>query len=298
MTNYCRYLPVNSLDEAWGLTVLNTGYTHIPKASVYPSKDHPSNYYFTWKNGRVLHEYQIIYITEGEGVFESEHCKLREIKAGTIILLFPNERHRYKPDKKTGWHEYWIGINGPIIENLIARDFFRISEPVIDIGIKDNIFSLFLDIIEKTKSERPGYQPAISGAAVHLLGVLFAEVKQASFAGEYNIHSIVDRARYLLRDHMNQHITPEEIAKELQVGYSWFRKVFRKYTGMAPNQYLIQLKIQQSKELLLLPENSVKTVAFMLNFESAPYFSKLFKIKTGLTPQDYRNKALKKYESA
>jgi AraC-like DNA-binding protein len=295
MTNYCKYLPVNQDDEAWGLTILNAGYTHIPKSTVYPSKDHPSNYYFTWKNGRVLHEYQIIYITHGEGFFESEHGKLQPIKTGAIILLFPNERHRYKPNPETGWHEYWIGLKGPIIDNFIHNGFFNIQKPVLDIGLKENIFNLFLDLIEKTKSEKPGYQPLIAGAAVYLLGTIYSELMQASFLGESHIELIIDKARFLLRDHMNQHTTPEDIAKELQVGYSWFRKTFKQYTGMAPNQYLIQLKIQQSKELLLIPENSVKSVAYRLNFESVPYFSKLFKIKTGLSPQDYRNIGLKKY---
>ncbi|GGH00139.1 helix-turn-helix domain-containing protein [Mucilaginibacter phyllosphaerae] len=295
MINYCKYLPVNPEDEAWGLTILNAGHTHIAKSAAYPGTGHPSNYYFTWKNGRILHEYQIIYITSGEGVFESEHCKLRQVKEGSIIFLYPNERHRYKPNEKTGWNEYWIGLKGEIIENIIKNEFFNIQHPVIDVGLKDTLFTLFEDIVEKTKSEKPGYQPATAGAAVHLLGNIFAEIKQASFAGEDNIQALVDRARFLLRNHMNQHITSEAIASELQVGYSWFRKTFKKYTGMAPNQYLIQLKIQQSKELLLVPENSVKSVAYLLNFESIPYFSKLFKIKTGQTPQDYRNNGLKKY---
>lgn len=297
MINYCKYLPVNQDDEAWGLTILNAGYTHINKSSTYPSKDHPSSYYFTWKNGRVLHEYQIIYITQGEGVFESEHCKLTRVKEGNIIILFPNERHRYKPDAGTGWHEHWIGLKGQIIDNFIANKFFSLQKPVLDIGIKEAIYNLFLDIIEKTKSERPGYQPLISGAAVHLLGSIYAELTQAFFEGESYIQLIIEKARFLMRDHMNQNATPEDIANELQVGYSWFRKQFKKYTGLAPNQYLIQLKIQHSKELLLSPENSVKSVAYLLNFESVPYFSKLFKIKTGLTPQEYRNIGLKKYDN-
>ncbi|MBD1393395.1 AraC family transcriptional regulator [Mucilaginibacter glaciei] len=296
MSDYCKYLPVNQDDEAWGLTILNAGYTHILKSSSYPSREHPKSYYFTWKNGRVLHEYQIIYITQGEGVFESENCKLTRVKEGSVIILFPNERHRYKPDPDTGWHEYWIGLNGPIIDNLIANKFFSVQKPVLDIGLKDSVFNLFTDIIEKTKSERPGYQPLIAGATLHLLGILHSELTQASFEGESNIQLIIEKARFLLRDHMNQNSPPEDIARELQVGYSWFRKQFKKYTGLAPNQYLIQLKIQHSKELLLSPENSVKSVAYLLNFDSVPYFSKLFKIKTGLTPQEYRNIALKKYD--
>ncbi|MDN3581410.1 helix-turn-helix transcriptional regulator [Mucilaginibacter flavus] len=296
MTSYYKYLPVNQDDEAWGLTVLNTGFTHIPKSTVYPSKGHPSDYYFTWKNGRVLHEYQIIYITQGGGTFESEHCKLTRIEEGTIILLFPNERHKYKPHSNTGWHEYWIGIKGNIMENFIRNKFFSIEKPVLNVGLKDALYNLFTEIIDATQSEKPGYQPLISGASIHLLGIIHAEQKKASLHGESNIHVIIDKARFLMRDHMNQHITPEEIADELKVGYSWFRKTFKQYTGMAPNQYLIQLKIQQSKELLLIPENSIKNVAYRLNFESVTYFSKLFKMKTGVTPVHYRNIGLKKFD--
>lgn len=297
MTKYCKYLPVNLDDEAWGLTILDAGYTHIARSATYPSKDHPSNYYFTWKNGRVLHEYQVIYITQGEGIFESAHCKLQRVKEGSIIILFPNERHRYKPNADTGWTEYWIGLNGPIMDNFVANKFFNIQKPILHIGFKDHLFNLMLDIIEKTKSEMPGYQPLISGAAIHLLGIIHAELAKFSLDGEDNIRPIIDKARILLRDYMNRHTTPEDIANELQVGYSWFRKQFKKYTGLAPNQYLIQLKIKHSKELLLVPENSVKRVAYLLNFESVPYFSKLFKLKTGFTPQEYRNIGLKKYEA-
>jgi AraC-like DNA-binding protein len=171
---------------------------------------------------------------------------------------------------------------------------------LLNIGLKENIFDLFVDIIKKTKSEKPGYQQLISGAAVHLFGNIHAERAQASFEGQDNIQAIIDRARFLMRDNLDTQdiaITPEKIAEELQVGYSWFRKTFKLHTGMAPNQYLIQLKIQRSKALLLNPENSVKSVAYLLNFESIPYFSKLFKLKTGLSPQEYRSIGLKKYDT-
>ncbi|MEO7215430.1 AraC family transcriptional regulator [Mucilaginibacter sp.] len=46
---------------------------------------------------------------------------------------------------------------------------------------------------------------------------------------------------------------------------------------------------------MLSPDNSVKNVTYLLNFESLSYFSRLFKIKTGLTPQEYRSIGLKKY---
>ena len=125
MINYYKYLPVSREDENWGLCVLNTGCTHIEATGLYPFKTHPAHHYFNWSIGRILNEYQIIYITRGRGLFESDSCKCKEIEAGTIIILFPGERHRYKPDSDTGWDEYWIGLKGDIIDNLVKKNFLN-----------------------------------------------------------------------------------------------------------------------------------------------------------------------------
>jgi AraC-like DNA-binding protein len=82
----------------------------------------------------------------------------------------------------------------------------------------------------------------------------------------------------------------EEVAKELCVSYAWFRKAFKTYTGIAPHQYLLQLKIEKAKMLLFNRSKSIKEIAFSLNFDSAFYFSKLFKEKVGVSPKEYRKK--------
>ena len=83
--------------------------------------------------------------------------------------------------------------------------------------------------------------------------------------------------------------SPEDVAEELQVGYSWFRKTFKTHTGMAPGQYFIDLKIQRAKEMLCEPYSSVKRIAYDLKFDSVFYFSKIFKGKTGVTPIKFKN---------
>ncbi|MBL4676609.1 MAG: helix-turn-helix transcriptional regulator [Mucilaginibacter sp.] len=78
----------------------------------------------------------------------------------------------------------------------------------------------------------------------------------------------------------------------MQVGYSWFRKAFKSYTGLSPGQYYIQLKIERAKELLNNPEIPIKQIAYDLRFDNYYYFSKMFKEKTGTAPTYYRNRAL------
>jgi len=249
MINYYKYLPVSQDDENWGLCVLNTGCTHVEAAGCYPSKTHPSHHNFNWKNGRILNEYQIIYITKGQGVFESDNCKMKAVKAGTLIFLFPGERHRYKPDDQTGWDEYWIGLKGEILDNLVKKGFFKPETPCLYIGFNENVFSLFNSIIEITKQETSGYQPAISGAALHLMGNCHSIIKQDAFESEEN-QIIVNQARLLFRANIAEAFSPQEAANQLNIGYSRFRKIFKNYTGLSPGQYYIQLKIDRAKKII------------------------------------------------
>jgi len=289
MVNYYKYLPVSKEDESWGLTVLNAGCTHIEATNDYPFKDHPAHHNFNWNSWRILQEYQVIYITNGQGVFESDSYQQTIVKAGTIIVLFPNERHRYKPDSHTGWDEYWVGVKGDIIDNLVTSGYLRPDNPCLYIGFNDSIFNIYNSIIEKTREERSGYQPLVSGAVLHLIGACYAAVKQST-AENKEAENIINRARLLFRSNISNAYSPEQAAQELNVGYSWFRKLFKSYTGLSPGQYYLQLKIEKAKDLLSNSNMPVKEISIALNFESNFYFSRIFKEKTGLRPTEYRKR--------
>src|SRR5688572_24474399 len=218
MVNYYKYLPVSSTDENWGLSVLNTGCTRIVAGSPYPYATHPAHHYFNWEKGRVLHEFQVIYITKGGGIFESKSGGRLSIGEGSIIVLFPEERHSYKPNKKTGWDEYWVGFDGPIIQNLLSKKFFTRGNPVIPVGYHEPLLHLFLEIIDKTKEEKAGYQPLIAGTVLHLLGYIYSLSQQEIFSGQ-DVDAIVNKARLLFRSNIEQNISPVDVANELQISY-------------------------------------------------------------------------------
>jgi AraC-like DNA-binding protein len=293
--NFYRYLPFSKEDESWGLTVLNVGCTRIEASWDYPYKKHPSHHNFNWESWRRLEEYQVIYITNGQGIFESEHCPQVTVKAGTIIFLFPNERHRYKPDTLIGWDEYWVGVKGPVIDNLLTAGYLSIDKPCHYIGFNNGIISLYNLIIEKTKQEKSGYQPFISGIVLHLLGNCHLMIKQSVVESSED-EIITDKARLLFRTNINNAYSPEQAARDLNVGYSWFRKRFKNYTGLSPGQYYLQLKIEKAKELLTNTNMRIKEISIELNFDTNLYFSKIFKEKTGYSPTDYRDRARETYE--
>jgi AraC-like DNA-binding protein len=284
-----KYLVASNIDELWGLYVTTIGYANILPNTNYPPKGHPSSYWFSPDTGRVLHDYQLIYITKGEGIFESANCKPSKILAGTIILLFPEEWHTYKPNKQSGWDEYWIGFKGDHLIKLLSNNFFSKKNPLLEVGFNEQIVSLFKQGIETANFQKTAHQQILAGIANLLLSIIFYLEKNNSFRDK-EIISQIDKARMVMRENPGKNINPEAIAKSLNLSYSWFRRVFKQYTGFSPTQYQMEIKLQKSKELLTSTTMPVKEIAFDLNFESASYFITFFKSKTGMSPTEYRKK--------
>lgn len=296
MLNYYRYLPLSEVDEKWGLSVLNAGCTSIKPNQHYPYKEHPSHHNFSWEKGRILSEFQLVYIIGGKGIFESSTMGECKVKEGSVMMLFPGEWHRYKPCKETGWDEYWVGFKGKMADNVFKENFFTPAEALLSIGFKEEIIALLNEIMEQTKKEKPGYQPLISGAVMHILGRIFSICKQKKIQHEDLVQVVINKAMVVLRAKIHEQVKMEEIAAELQVSYAWFRKMFKLYTGIAPQQYCMQLKIERAKFLLNDLDKSVKEVAYELSFEYPLNFSKLFKEKVGLSPEQYRDKFVRPNE--
>ena len=67
-------------------------------------------------------------------------------------------------------------------------------------------------------------------------------------------------------------------------------RLFKRYYGQTPMQYLIDRRLEKSKELLLKGQ-SVTETCFDIGFESPSSFSTLFKSKFGLTPTEFQKKS-------
>ena len=85
-----KYLIVNERDKRFGLSVTTVGFQAIRAGSVYPPRNHPDAYYFTAQKGRVLHEYQLVYITKGRGTFASRHNPVCRHIQSRYFSCFPD----------------------------------------------------------------------------------------------------------------------------------------------------------------------------------------------------------------
>ncbi|QZT37876.1 AraC family transcriptional regulator [Halosquirtibacter xylanolyticus] len=279
-----KYLTQNDKDIAWGIYANVSGYAVIKSDELYPPIGHPDDYSFGWEQGRVLNEYQLLYITKGAGVYETPHTTFR-VNEGDVILVFPYEWHRYRPEKSRGWTEYYVGFNGDIADRIIS--FFDSKNPVLYIGFNDDIYGAFKTIIQLSIEEKVGYQYAVGGQIIYLLGLLKHILLNKNY-GNTEIEKVINQSRIYMRTHLTDDFRMEDLAKDLHVGYSLFRIEFKKYTGVSPRQYLLQLKIQRAKNLLANAIFPIKEVAYRSGFESSYYFSRAFRKYVGQSPSDYR----------
>ena len=102
---------------------------------------------------------------------------------------------------------------------------------------------------------------------------------------------MVFAAKNYMMERIDYPIRMEDLSDQLGVGYSWFRHAFRSFTGMAPKQYHIQLRVEKVKRLLAGSMMSVKEIGLQLHFESPYYFMKLFKKKIGMSPTQWRRRS-------
>lgn len=285
--DFLKYLVTNAQDEKWGMTCTTVGFQNVAPHTPYPVSAHPTDYSFT-KNGRVLDEFQLVYIIEGEGSFRSDSSEPQTIESGTILLVFPGERHVYYPNPETGWKEMWVGFRGPQAETMI-NNFFSKEQPVIRIGVRESVVQLYHEVMEFAQNDVRGNQQVIAGIIAHLLGSLYYNQLNFTSRGNKNLDKI-NQAQLLLREHISTHISPAEVAARLSMSYSLLRSLFKQITGVSMLSYQQHLKLNLAKDLLSNSSKNISEIAYETGFESVSRFCCFFRQHMQITASEFRAK--------
>lgn len=283
---FFRYLPVSDRDVQWDMYVTGAGSSGVPPRCPYPRSIHPELYQSVSERGRILPEFQVLYITRGEGVFESEPTGKREVVAGNVMLLFPGVWHRYRPSERTGWDEYWVSYNGEYPKRLVERGFLSPQDPLLNTGLDDTILHPYLGLLDRIRQEPPGYQQLIAANTMEILAAALAAVRTSRTGGRAT--RAIHEAKIVLAQCTEEVVDMEGLAGSLHMSYAHFRRIFKQQTGLSPYQYHLQLRINRAREMLHGTTLAVRQVASRLNFESPYHFSKIFKKKTGMSPHQWR----------
>lgn len=160
MRDYFVYLPQQPPGNIWGCTATSVGLARVKPHTKYPPARHPADHHFEWSHGRILQCYQIIFISEGSGIFESEHTSEPQVvESGTVLILFPGVWHRYAPDSAAGWTEHWIECQGHIFDEAVRTGIVEPTQPILHTGLEPDLLRVLRALPRTCNSGRTG-EPA------------------------------------------------------------------------------------------------------------------------------------------
>jgi len=95
-------------------------------------------------------------------------------------------------------------------------------------------------------------------------------------------------AKELIASNLGNDLSVERIAQECSLSRSHFSRAFKQATGVAPHTWLLQMRVEKAKELLLAPGMSLVNIAQTCGFADQPHLTRVFTRLVGTTPSAWR----------
>jgi len=249
--------------------------------------------YTNYKFKPHFHEaYTIIFVEEGIADYSFGKNSLK-IPAGSFVIFNPFEVHGGKSISNQPWKFKSIYIPESVINDLGWKTQGD-KAPIIfsQIEIKDcTLFELgikafnSLAAVENFEDSGQLLKEFLS-QLINNYSLKFSKEPETTDNTDNKIVSIV---KNYLHDHYLEEFSLHQLAS--MTGCDKFRliKKFKKYHSLPPNQYLLNLRIEKAKTLLLNRHSSTD-VAYQLGFFDQSHFIRHFKQIIGLTPRQYSSR--------
>lgn len=101
-------------------------------------------------------------------------------------------------------------------------------------------------------------------------------------------NKIVSQVKAYIDSHLDEKLLLPEVASVFHITPNYLSILFKRYLGIGFSEYITKQKINYAKTLLNEGQLKIYEIADQLGFESAFYFSKVFKKVEGCSPRDYK----------
>jgi AraC-like DNA-binding protein len=289
-----RYLPVGTRTMLWGLYVTGCGHLTLPPSGQHPPRKHPHLYRFHWDRGRVLPEYQLIYLTRGAGQFESTPTGAATIAAGDVFVLFPGVWHRYRPAPQAEWETHWVGLNGDYMRSLVDRRFLSPDRAVIRVGIKAGLVESYQRLVTLASDEDDQNPFRLAAGAMDILAWILApaEPEIAQPATKPFMQPVTDRlvaeAVRFIWSQAERTMTVGDVVEHFPVARRSLERRFHRALGHTILDEIARCRVDRAKRLLQETDLPLKQVAYMAGFPTSQCMTKAFHREEDLAPTEYR----------
>lgn len=251
----------------------------------------------------------IILIESGKGKLRLDD-DLHELRAGSMIYISAGQLHQWFADQKDPMTHRCAYFDWKYVERKTfkyQRDYFvgpykfnpelTAALPQLELRhiIKVNNIPLWISYFnaltpppEMLADRNPWGQLKYNGAFQIFLEQYLSIAMNAEAVFDLRIKKILDQISQSSWLESKENLY--EWAKQLGLGKSRFHELFKKDTGYTPNQYLMHLKFHAIQEDLSSTNLSITKISRKYGYATIHNFSKAFKLKTGMTPSEYRFK--------
>lgn len=105
-----------------------------------------------------------------------------------------------------------------------------------------------------------------------------------------SIVRLAEQVEHYIRNHYQQQITNQALSLIFNYHYNYITRAMKQVYGFTPNEYVMKVRLDQAKILLLNTHLSIADIAEAVGFDNIPYFSNCFIKHVGESPSSYRKK--------
>ena len=224
----------------------------------------------------------IVFQSEGEAVYTFDN--------NTSISLQKNEI-LYLPQGST----YEVKSIGPAECYAINFQLFNTTS-FSPFKLKVKNPNLFLTLFQKSTKVWQTKKSAFEIKCKSVLyDIIFEIIKEyeTEYMSKSTFELLNPAIEYIHKKYTNENINISALSGLCNISETYFRRIFFKSFGVSPVKYINTLKINRAKELIRSDLYTISEVAIASGFQNESYFSRKFKLETGLSPLAYSTENIK-----
>lgn len=245
------------------------------------------------------HTYSEIMIFEAGSGFHEIDFHTHAIQAPTIHFIAPGKVHLLTPTEDcVGYiitfpqdYSRFYGPGKETSSSIENRWSSELTRPVVDLpessrryfgNLLENMLADYLSGGNEKNNSLAAYLHIFLGKCRELLGGADAAVVEP-------VNDVPTRFKGLVETHYKEKHSVQQYADLLSVTADYLGKAVRKSLNITASDFILDRLLLEAKRLIVFTNLTSKEIAYNLNIEDPSYFSRMFKRKTGLSPNEYRN---------
>lgn len=204
-----------------------------------------------------------------------------ELNKGIALHAGPKMKIDIHVTSTEPWHYIVLHYEASEMASSYKNTHFSI-----DTGKRHRIDYLVQQLIEADKVPGDLYKLKCKSIFLHLVEILLISAKMKTAS------NVVDHAVNYMTENYAESITIAEIADEVGCDRRRLAYMFDKQVGMSPIQFLTEIRLKHSIEILRTTKMPIKEIAERVGYQDSFYFCRVFKKQYEMTPTEYRKQYL------